>query len=202
MIQVHEEPTDYVWISCLPQDEENDWCYGSMKPVDTEELIEPPRSDISNGDEPVNQSSNGATGMTDSQKEKASKPISEPASSCNITEDPKNNPDSITAAETLDIPDSMLKYMPVLHHELVRKLQDDAGLAGSSCTSGGSGTEEDAADEPLRKRLRTDFNKPTSATKPSSMIGAGASEPPNGKGKKKVVATEDSNNAEDFASVM
>lgn len=34
-IQVHDEPTDYVWISCLPQDEEHDWCYGSMKPIDT-----------------------------------------------------------------------------------------------------------------------------------------------------------------------
>ncbi|ROV99071.1 hypothetical protein VMCG_06698 [Cytospora schulzeri] len=31
IIQVHEEPTDYVWISCVPESEEIDWSYGAMK---------------------------------------------------------------------------------------------------------------------------------------------------------------------------
>lgn len=30
MTQIHEDPTDYVWISCAPPDLENEWCYGTM----------------------------------------------------------------------------------------------------------------------------------------------------------------------------
>lgn len=180
MIQIHEEPTDYVWISCAPPDPENEWCYGGMrrKPTrDADELNNASQPDIADDAMvPMVGSPNGAAGTVE-PAEMTWKHLSELA--LKILRDYEQNPEIGFSAKSLELARGVLKCKAVQQDKSVQNPHSgdhDTSIAGPSTTGLEleDSTQEKATDNPEtppRKRARTNCNESTSITNPAQDTG-------------------------------
>lgn len=120
MFQAHKEPTDYVWVSIIPGDEDDIEYFGMMRkptsandPYDVDKsvtIINIPRADIEKPKVPMTRLSNRAAGKLKAQAEVTWKGVSELV--WKILDDHENIPNGVPSAKTLENARRILKACP------------------------------------------------------------------------------------------